>query len=313
MTLSVCMIVKDEETFLEKCLRSLDWFYDELIIVDTGSTDKTKEIAARFGAKVFDFKWVDDFSAARNFSLEKATSEWILVLDADELIENKDDVKKLMTLDFDAFTLVQKNFTYDKNNLEFVQAKIPVEGYFGYIPVEVVRLFRNKGYKFSGRVHELVDESLIAGKAKVGYSDAGILHLEALKGNEQIRKKQIQYLEYAKKQLEIDPEDEKMLCDAGLICFYYLKDYLQAEEFLKKAKSARAKMLLGQMKVQQGDLREAARHYEGIPEASYNLGEIYFALGVKEKSILNYMNALKNGSKNENEIRRKLSMLQAKP
>lgn len=82
--LSLCMIVKNEEKNLAACLDSAKKIYDELIIVDTGSSDRTIEIAERFGAKVFHFDWDNDFSAARNYSLDQATGEWVFILDADE-------------------------------------------------------------------------------------------------------------------------------------------------------------------------------------------------------------------------------------
>ena len=85
-TLSLCMIVKDEEEYLPRCLGSIKPVVDEMIIVDTGSTDRTRDIAIIFGAKVFDFTWKDDFSEARNFSLSKAGGDWIFVLDADEVL-----------------------------------------------------------------------------------------------------------------------------------------------------------------------------------------------------------------------------------
>ena len=68
------------------CLNSLSPVADEMIVVDTGSTDKTKEIAEAFGARIYDFEWIDDFSAARNYSLSQAQGDWILVMDADEVI-----------------------------------------------------------------------------------------------------------------------------------------------------------------------------------------------------------------------------------
>jgi glycosyltransferase involved in cell wall biosynthesis len=91
-TLSLCMIVKNEEDVLENCLKTVP-FVDEIIIVDTGSTDRTKEIAYRYTDKVYDFQWVDDFSAARTFSFSKATKDYILWLDADDVIpeENLDE------------------------------------------------------------------------------------------------------------------------------------------------------------------------------------------------------------------------------
>ena len=89
ITISLCMIVKNEEKNLERCLKSYAPLMDEIIVVDTGSTDRTKEIAARFTDKIYDFKWVDDFSAARNFSFEKATCDYIFSADADEVLDEE--------------------------------------------------------------------------------------------------------------------------------------------------------------------------------------------------------------------------------
>ena len=73
MKISVCLIVKDEELVIERCLCCVQKFADEIIVVDTGSKDRTKELAKKFTDKVFDFEWDDDFSKARNFSFSKAT------------------------------------------------------------------------------------------------------------------------------------------------------------------------------------------------------------------------------------------------
>ncbi|MBO4377181.1 MAG: glycosyltransferase family 2 protein [Lachnospiraceae bacterium] len=86
-TISVCMIVKNEEKTLAKCLDSLRGLYEELIIVDTGSTDRTKEIAARYTDKIYDFEWIDDFAAARNYAFSLATKEYIYSADADESLD----------------------------------------------------------------------------------------------------------------------------------------------------------------------------------------------------------------------------------
>ena len=88
--LSICMITKNEEAFLPDCLHSVTPIADEIILVDTGSTDQTKDIATIFGARVYDFKWNDDFSNARNFSLSKANGDWIFVFDADEVLSPLD-------------------------------------------------------------------------------------------------------------------------------------------------------------------------------------------------------------------------------
>lgn len=89
-SLSLVMIVKNEENNLRRCLESVKGIVDEIVIIDTGSTDKTKKIALEFNAKVFDYKWDNDFSKARNFALSNSNSDWNLILDADEYIVNID-------------------------------------------------------------------------------------------------------------------------------------------------------------------------------------------------------------------------------
>jgi hypothetical protein len=86
---SLCMIVKNEESNIAACLESVRDLVDEIIVVDTGSTDATKSIAAGFGGNVFDFQWVDDFAAARNESIRHATREWIFWMDADERLNEE--------------------------------------------------------------------------------------------------------------------------------------------------------------------------------------------------------------------------------
>ncbi|MBO5341785.1 MAG: glycosyltransferase family 2 protein [Lachnospiraceae bacterium] len=87
-SVSVCMIVKNEEKVLKRCLDSLQGLWDELIIVDTGSEDRTKEIAAAYTDKVFDFAWIDDFSAARNYAFSKAACDYVYSADADEYLDD---------------------------------------------------------------------------------------------------------------------------------------------------------------------------------------------------------------------------------
>jgi glycosyltransferase involved in cell wall biosynthesis len=95
MEISLCLIVRNEENTLARCLESFKPLVDEIIVVDTGSTDKTIKIAKKFTDKVFEFSWVDDFSAARNFSFSKATKDWVMWVDADDIIREKDAEKFL--------------------------------------------------------------------------------------------------------------------------------------------------------------------------------------------------------------------------
>ena len=94
-TISVCMIVKNEEKVLARCLDSLEGLWDELIVVDTGSSDNTKEIAGKYTDKVYDFSWTGNFSDARNFSFSKAKCEYIYSADADEVLDDENRQKFL--------------------------------------------------------------------------------------------------------------------------------------------------------------------------------------------------------------------------
>lgn len=94
-SISLCMIVKNEEAVLKRCLDSIADLMDEIIIVDTGSTDRTKEIAADYTSKIYNYRWANDFSAARNFSFSKATMEYIYAADADELLDEENHTRFL--------------------------------------------------------------------------------------------------------------------------------------------------------------------------------------------------------------------------
>lgn len=119
VTISLCMIVKNEEDVIARCLDSVKDIVDEIIIVDTGSTDNTKEIVKGYTDKVFDFEWIDDFSAARNYSFSKATKDFILWLDADDVILEKDrekfkQLKQNLDNKVDA-VMMKYNVGFDKN------------------------------------------------------------------------------------------------------------------------------------------------------------------------------------------------------
>lgn len=146
--LSLCMIVKNEEQNLEKCLSKIKPIIDEIIIVDTGSVDNTKEIAVKFTDKVYDFVWCDDFSSARNFSISKATYDWVLILDADEFIERFDKQNIL-------------DFINSKENIKTVgrikEINI-IEDSFGDRKSfeRISRLFNKKYFHYEGIIHEQV-------------------------------------------------------------------------------------------------------------------------------------------------------------
>ncbi|SDI28293.1 glycosyltransferase family 2 protein [Chryseobacterium jejuense] len=120
MKISLCLIVKNEEKFLSRCLESAVKFADEIIVVDTGSMDKTKEIAEKFTDKIFDFEWINDFSAARNFAFSKATMDYQMWLDADDVIPEKsineiNELKKKLSDDVEIVTM-KYGLSFDENN-----------------------------------------------------------------------------------------------------------------------------------------------------------------------------------------------------
>lgn len=148
MRVSLTMIVRDEEANLPACLDSAARLFDEVIVVDTGSVDRTREIACSFGAIVHDFPWCDDFAAARNASLERATGDYIFWLDADDRIDAK-NYRCLRTL----FAGLQRRDT------AYVMAVLSssVDGTGAGFVVDQVRLFPNDtAVRWSGRVHEQI-------------------------------------------------------------------------------------------------------------------------------------------------------------
>ena len=177
-SISLCMIVKNEEHYLARCLNNLKPLVDELIVVDTGSDDSTRDIAEVFGAKVFDYEWQDDFAAARNFSLKKASGGWILVMDADEVIAASDhgkilDLIKKSKNNKHAYVLTTRNYTDRQDSAGYSEntGQYKEEMSTGWIPSKKVRLFQNqKGVHFVFPVHEQVDPVL---------SDMGISLVES--------------------------------------------------------------------------------------------------------------------------------------
>jgi len=168
-SLSVCMIVKNEAAHLAKCLQSLKPLADEIIVIDTGSRDLTKDIAAIFDATVFDFNWIDDFAKAKNFAISKATRDWILSMDADEVISpldhaalrnlfNKSHPKNV------AYSITTRNYMNRVNAVGWSpndgKYKDEEAGY-GWFPSEKVRLFPNHSQiRFEYPVHEMVEPTL---------------------------------------------------------------------------------------------------------------------------------------------------------
>lgn len=147
--ISLCMIVKNEEEVLRQCLDSVKAICDEIIIVDTGSTDKTKKIAGEYTNKVIDFEWVDDFSAARNFAFQQVTFPYILWLDADDILQEEDQkkFKKLKEELDDSVDAVSMMY-----HIAFDEFGNPS---FSYRRNRLVK--RDRNFKWIGPVHEYLE------------------------------------------------------------------------------------------------------------------------------------------------------------
>jgi glycosyltransferase involved in cell wall biosynthesis len=163
---SATLIVRDEESFLDGCLSSIRDLIDEIVVVDTGSRDRTREIALSHGANVFDYAWRDDFSAARNFALDQAHSDWILYIDADERIRSYD----------------RSALGRELNDQNLVACTLRFHQRTGYTAYPEYRLFRRDDrIRFEGVMHETVLPSVMRmaeneGR-RVGSSDLTIDHL----------------------------------------------------------------------------------------------------------------------------------------
>lgn len=166
---SLCMIVKNEEKVLARCLESVHDVFDEIIICDTGSTDGTKEIACHFTDKIFDFAWCDDFSKARNFAFSKSSGEYNMWLDADDILTEKSrrkllEFKENMSSDIDV-VMMPYCTAFDENGR-------PTFSFYRE------RIVKNNGrFLFGGRVHEAVPIS-----GNVIYSDIEVHHKSVKQG-----------------------------------------------------------------------------------------------------------------------------------
>lgn len=163
-TLTVCVIAKNEESNIGAALASVQGVADELIVVDTGSTDRTIEIARAFGAKIVHYPWNDDFSAARNAGIEAATGDWILMLDADETLPERSVIPLLAAI---------RNPYADG----YLSAMVDCAGETSSAPVPIARLFRrDPRFRFVGRIHEQITPSIEAAGGCVVPLDMEIEH-----------------------------------------------------------------------------------------------------------------------------------------
>jgi FkbM family methyltransferase len=217
-TITLCMIVRDEANSLAGALESVKGFVDEIVVVDTGSVDETRDIARVFGATVFEFVWNDNFSDARNEALSKAEGDWILVLDADEQISPSDGnaIKALINGSHGrdvSYSFTTRNYV-ENVGVEGWQAN---EGQYieeqgsGWYPSNKVRMFPNvPTIRFENAVHEKVDGSLDQSGIEVLPVDVPIHHFGELNPDFTDQKKRT-YYQLGQKKLTDDQSLEALV------------------------------------------------------------------------------------------------------
>jgi len=295
--LSVCLIVKNEERFLAQCLKSVRGFAQQLVVVDTGSTDRTVEIAREFGAEIHSFAWTDDFAAARNAALEHATGDWILMLDADE---------ELLATQHAKLRNDMKVAEVIASRLPLVNVGMEAEGH-SYVP----RLFRNApGVCFHGRIHEQIFASLLAQakkwELKTALGTAELRHHGYTQEMVVERNKVERNLKLLQQAIEENPADVNLMMNWGLELVKSgkltdgLEKYRAAFEMMSQQPAGEVvpelrEVLLTQFTSQLYKIRE---HGEVVSVLTSPLAKqtgltasLHFSLGLSQFELKNYREA----------------------
>ncbi|CQR70433.1 SPBc2 prophage-derived glycosyltransferase SunS [Sporomusa ovata DSM 2662] len=279
--LTLCMIVKNEADNLCGCLARVAGFVDEIVIVDTGSTDETKQIAADFTNKIYDFAWCNDFAAARNFSLAQAKHDWVLVLDADEYVEqfSRQAVSRFIQ---------KKGQQHTVGRIQRVNVLDDISG-SRKILERINRLFNRNFFAYDGIIHEQVVEKTGA-DYHTGAIDIVVEHIgytqEALQRTDKLRRN-ISLLTEA---LAENPDDPYYYYQLGK-SYYMLKDYELAYTNFVKALSFEVNVRLeyvadlvetyGYTLINSGKYTEAlclekfTDYYRSSPDFCFLMGLVY--------------------------------------
>ncbi|MEW6581655.1 MAG: glycosyltransferase [Actinomycetota bacterium] len=222
--LSLCMIMKDEEEHLTRCLESVQGVVDEIVIVDTGSTDRSVEIAERFGARVLHEEWRGDFAAPRNTAIDAATGDWILVLDADEeLVDGRRLLPLLQNPDLEGYSLREVNFIGEDVGIEAV-----VNAAF--------RVFRNRPeYRYEGALHEQIMGKIDPeGGVTTRFVGIEIRHYGYLEATSAARRKTDRNMAIVLDEVRRKPDDSFTLFNAG-VEYQRIDDHETALEYFQRS------------------------------------------------------------------------------
>ena len=287
LPISVCIIGKNEEKFLNDCLKHLSVYDWEIVFVDTGSTDKTREIALKYTPNVYDFVWINDFSAARNFAATKATKDWILAVDCDEYLER-----------FDVNELLKMMKAYPDSSAFINQCNLS-EDLVHYTRSEIYRFYPKKYFHWVNTIHEQLVR-LDATPATSFHSGISVMHYGYIPGFTNLIEKNKRNLELLLEIIKKEPDNPYHYFQAG-ISYMNLEDYDNAVTYLTKATEydvnpevpwVREMIYYYGISLINADMADIALGLEGIyedfktvPEYIYMMGLVYAANGLFAKSL----------------------------
>ncbi len=314
MGISLCMIVKNEEDWIEGAIQSVRSIVDEVIIADTGCTDSTLDRIRQFDPKIINFPWTDHFADARNATLAQARQPWILVLDADERLASQDLIKVVEATQTDkaGYHLTQRNYVFGNQVFGWTPNKGEYEegrSYPGWVDNPLIRLFRNSPrIQFHGAVHEIVDPGRLDRKLKFGSIPAVIHHYGKVRGEEKVVEKQHFYLSLGLKKIGEDPSNAKAHFDLG-IQYQELGRHAEASGCFERAFSmtklplallyqAISEKHLRNYPIAAGLLRRARSLGLDTFDVHLELGNVHLAEGQLEQARDEYQECLKLSPKN---------------
>lgn len=228
---SLSMIVKNEEATIEQTLESIKDFVDEIVVVDTGSTDKTKEIVQKYTKFLYNYTWNDSFSDARNLALSKCTGDWILRLDGDEVFPEEAILPIWEFIQNDEADII----LFSINNY----LEDPTKGDNPKIAVsKTARLFKNlEGIKFSGRVHEEIDSSIEllskSQRIRVITSPVRLQHFGYLKDKKELSSKYEYYAHLSTLDIKENPKNYKPYFNLANH-YMHTNRMVEAEQYYRK-------------------------------------------------------------------------------
>jgi Tfp pilus assembly protein PilF len=244
--LALSMIVRNGGEDFVHCLESVRGVVDEIVIADTGSTDSSIAIAHRFGAAVIHVPWTNDFAAARNAALAPVTADWILVLDADEQLDEQARTQipaALQATNLEGHIVTIRNYVHSMNERLWDKPAIANDGrlaraaqFAGYLEHENVRLFRSKPeIRFAGRVHETVGTGIEARGGKLGRTDFIIHHFGFTATAEQKAGKNSFYRELGRQKIQEMPDNAQAHFELGLVELDNFQNYEEASRLFTRA------------------------------------------------------------------------------